>query len=183
MLASGLATASFTFTGPRVAIHAFGCETSGGNAPYQDINICVDGETSVLEVGGKALPGEATCGIATVIRGLSSGQHTVTVSTNGPGITAFDGFGFPQPQGFAPVVLAHVPYITDWLNATPSLIDQANAIIDGVANEWAEDGFPVAVARVNDNYDPARDSSDGIHPYLNGRKNYAVSQISQIVIK
>lgn len=178
------ATASFTFTGSRVAVHAFGSENSGGNDLYKNLKVAIDGACHVFEVEGKALPGEATCSAAKVFRGLGAGTHTITVTPcTGGNFTAFDSFVFPQPEGFAPVILAHAPYLLDWLNATPGLIDAANAIIDEVAAEWVADGFPVAVARTNDFYEPVRDSAEGIHPDAHGRRNYALSQMAVVRVK
>lgn len=179
------ATASFTFTGPRVAVHAFGTENSGGNELYKNLNVTIDGVTHLFEVEDKALPGEVSCPIAMMFRDLGPGYHTITVSpVDGGNYTAFDAFGYPQPAGFAPVVLAHAPYMLNWLNATPELIDASNAIVDQVAEEWAADGFPVSVARTNDFYVPSRDAGrDGLHPSTNGRKNYALAQIAAIRVK
>lgn len=176
------AALSFTFTGSRVAVLSYLTETAG-TPVYRNLNVSIDGAPSALfELEGKSFPTRHACAAALVFRGLGAGAHTVTVTPSGPGVSVVDSLVFPQPEGFAPVLLGHVPYLQDWTQggsiATPALIDQANSIISAVAAEWSLDGFPVDVVPINDFYLPSRDHVDGIHPGTPGHRNYGAGYIS-----
>lgn len=191
-----LATLSLTFTGDRIAITAFATENKNGNSLYRNLAVHIDGcQVETMEICGKAIPGEIACGAAKVYRGLGSGTHTIEVRpTQALEYSVVDCFVVPMSEGFAPVIVSHIPYIQNWeqydaiLSNDPSssvygraIADQANQIISEVVAEWKADGFPVAVMPANEFYDPERDSdTDGIHPTRDGHLNLSAGYISQI---
>lgn len=98
-----------------------------------------------------------------------------------------DCFTVPIIAGFAPVLVGHIPYLSNWGQyggvATQALADQANDIITSVVDEWKADGFPVGVVPVNEFYNTATDCDiDGIHPHTVGMLNYAAGYISRLRI-
>lgn len=180
----GNASMSLTFTGDTLAVHSFATE---GATTYKDLIVNIDGIDHLFEIAGKALWGEQSCGAAMIFRDLGGGPHTVTVRPSAAGsYSVVDCFTWPTVEGFAPVLVGHIPFLANWSQygsiATQAIAEAANAVIDAVVAEWAADGFPVEVVRINDFYDPSRDCDiDGIHPKtLAHYFNYPLAYMSKM---
>lgn len=178
------ASMSLTFSGDTLGVHSFATE---GGTTYKDLIVNIDGIDHLFELAGKALPGEQSCGAAKIFRDLGGGSHTVTVRPVEAGAySVVDCFTWPTADGFAPVLVGHIPFLANWPQygsiATQAIAEAANAVIDEVVGEWKADGFPVEVVPINDFYDPARDcDTDGIHPSNKwGHKNYMIAWLSRI---
>lgn len=180
----GNASLSLTFTGDTLGVHSFATE---GGTTYKDLIINIDGADYLFELAGKALPTEQSCGAAMIFRDLGGGSHTVTVRPVEAGAySVVDCFTWPTIEGFAPVLVGHIPFLANWSQygsiATQAIAESANATIDAVVAEWVADGFPVEVVRINDFYDPSRDcDTDGIHPKTMAHYfNYPLAYMSQM---
>lgn len=188
-------TATLTFVTPAtktVSVHSFLTEATG---TLRDLEIDIDGDCYSLELGGKARLADVACGAALFVHDLDEVPHTVTIRACSAGTkTVVDCIGWPYIPGMAPVLLGNIPYLKIWNaftsvlnndpaspNYGPAIADQANAIINGVADDWKSAGFPVASVDVNCHYNPATDcDTDGVHPHTIGMLNYGIPYMSKI---
>ncbi|WP_049732869.1 hypothetical protein [Rhizobium ecuadorense] len=178
------ASLTFSFTGPNISVHAF---STGGVGNYGNLNIEIDGVSTVFEIQGKAKAADVACAAAKAFFGLGAGAHTIKISPVGAGNTVVDCIGIPYAPNFAPVLVGQIPYITNWTQygaiGTKADVDAANIIIANAVDEWKAAGFPVECVNTNDFYDAVTGcDTDGIHPTNIGHLNYATGYLSKIRI-
>lgn len=180
-----LASITFLFDGPVVALHGFASETDD----WLDMEIEIDGSPwGITRWANSARPGTGKQAVATVIDGLGAGSHTVKVKAPAAGIPVghrcvVDGIQCPTMA--APVILGTVPNIPNWAYSgaigTWADAQACNAIINQVAAQWTARGYPVGVAVVGGQpYDYA---ADGVHRTDRGHLNWALDYLSSVRIK
>lgn len=177
------ATVEFLFSGPVVVLHGFASVSDD----WLDMEIEIDGTPwGSTQWASKARPGAGKQAVATVLDGLGAGAHSIKIKPPATGIPAghfcvVD--GIQSPMLGSPVFLGSVPNIANWSSGgyigTWSDAQACNAIIEQVANEWRDRGYPVEFVDLSGFVDPDRDyTTDGIHPTDRGHLNWALAYLA-----
>lgn len=173
--------AEWTFSGNNVVVGLMGADGVGGsNYEYAMFEIYVDGvlkksgnETGQWDGVSDGVNDNKRGTYPVIITGLSSGSHTVQVKQKEAGkYFVVDYFGtLVAPSAGKPLMIYHDPYLTSAgystspSNASNSILDSLNNLIDSLASVYTSWGYTVYVAQTNSYYNPNTDAGgDGIHP-------------------
>jgi len=105
------------------------------------------------------------------IKDLDNVEHTIRITHTNNNILPIDYFGhINEPKFSSPILMLEAPYMnatgyaTSPSNANDTIIDELNALLNSVVNEFSAE-YPIYVAKTNDFYDVVSGISvDNIHP-------------------
>lgn len=182
------AAKSWSFNGDTVVIGTW--DTDGSTYQLSPIEVRIDGVLIDTYHPQGATDGNSGClplypneyfmGLshhALVYTELGAGPHTVEVRSTENSYIFIDYFGCMGAPGSAPLIsVSDVPKLNDagyelLPLRSPSLDDQASAVIAGVVDRFSKWGYPVQCINVNDFYCPSTGAdADNVHPSVIGHK-------------
>jgi lysophospholipase L1-like esterase len=180
------ATLEYKFYGDNFVVGSY---PTSGAGHYQDLQITIDDGSPVLfSLLGRT--NETATYDAKVIQGLGPGAHTAVIRpVNSLAYTVVDYVGTLVEKGSqAPIFVGKVPHIKSWTQyvtggpfGSNAIADTASAIIESVANEFADWG--VVVFDPNSTYDYLTQcDTDLIHPTTAGQASLSQAPIGALTL-